>query len=207
VNLCPIFEFVRPVTFGVRLTYNRSGREVKRIIMDDYEAYKQRMAALSGAIFLFGLAALFLADAIFPAILLLIWVSAIPVLISEEGWKYGLWILLQMGIWMGGIPLLLTMNLFFPGVLVLAGSSALIVAIAPPDRLDKQHQAWRAEHLARLAAGEGKAKRKREWQDLPLPPADEDDQQDDDNDYGYADGALSGVMRPPSARAESQRKG
>jgi hypothetical protein len=99
VNLCPNFDFVRSVTFEVRLTYNRSGREVRRIIMDDYEAYKQRMAALSGAIFLFGLAALFLADAIFPAILLLIWVCAIPALIAEQGWKFGLWILLQMGCW------------------------------------------------------------------------------------------------------------
>jgi hypothetical protein len=174
--------------------------------MDDYEAYKQRMAALSGAIFLFGLAALFLADAIFPAILLLIWVAAIPVLISEQGWKFGLWILLQMGIWMGGIPLVLTINQFFPGVLVLAGLSALLVAIVPPDRLDKQHQAWRAEYLARLAADEGKVKRKREWQDFPLPPVDEDDQQDDDNDYDYTDATLSGVMRPPSAHAGPQRK-
>ena len=174
--------------------------------MDDYEAYKQRMAALSGAIFLFGLAALFLADMIFPAILLLVWVTAIPAVIAEQGWKFGLWILLQIGIWLGGIPLLLATDLFFPGVLVLAGSSALLVAIAPPDRLDKQHQAWRAEHLARLAAGEGKAKRKREWQALPLPPADEDDQPDDDTDHDDADGALSGVRMAPSARAESQHE-
>jgi hypothetical protein len=181
------------------LTYNRSGREVRRNIMDEYEVYKQRMAALSGAILLFGLAALFLADAIFPAILLLTWVAAIPVLIAEQGWKYGLWILVQMGIWLGGIPLLLMVGLFFPGVLVLAGSSALLVAIAPPDRLDKEHQIWRAEHRARLAAREGKAKRKR----LPLPPADEYDEPDDEYDE---DDTLSGVMTPPSARAESRRK-
>jgi hypothetical protein len=199
VNLCPIFDFVRSVTFEVRLTYNRSGREVRRIIMDDYEAYKQRMAALSGAIFLFGLAALFLADAIFPAILLLIWVAAIPVLVSEEGWKYGLWILVQMGIWLGGISLLLTIGLFFPGVLVLAGLSALLVAIAPPDRLDKQHQAWRAEHLARRAAREGKRKRI----PIPLPPIDEDDDLPDLDE----DDEIDDTMMVESARAESQRKG
>jgi hypothetical protein len=167
--------------------------------MDEYEVFKQRMAALSGAIFLFGLAALFLAHAIFPAILLLIWVAAVPVLIAEQGWKFGWWILLQMSIWMGGIPLLLTMNLFFPGVLVLAGSSALLVAIAPPDRLDKEHQIWREEHRARLAARQGKAKRKRDWQAFPLPPVDEDEEPDDEYDE---DGTLSGVMM----RAESRRK-
>lgn len=178
--------------------------------MDEYEVYKQRMAALSGAIFLFGLAALFLADAIFPAILLLIFVTAIPVLIAEQGWKYGGWILLQMAIWLGGIPLLLTIDLFFPGVLVLAGLSALLVAIAPPDKLDKEHQAWRAEYRARLAAGEGKAKRKRDWQDFPLPPADEDEDKVedkvDDDELDYEDGTLKRVMMSPSVRAESRRK-
>ena len=173
--------------------------------MDDYELYKQRMAALGGAIFLFGLAALFLADAIFPAILLLIFVTAIPALIAEQGWKYGGWILLQMGIWLGGIPLLLGIDLFFPGVLVLAGLSALLVAIAPPDQLDKQHQAWVEEHRALLAANEGQAKRKRDWQEFPLPPADEED--DNDDEYVEHDnGILGGVMVPPSARTESRRK-
>jgi hypothetical protein len=139
--------------------------------MDDYELFKQRMAALSGAIFLFGLAALFLADAIFPAILVLILITAIPALIAEQGWRYGLWILLQMAIWLGGMPLLFTADMIFPGVLVLAGMSALLVAIAPPDQLDKQHQAWVQE---RRSGGQGKRKRKRDWQDFPVPPVDDE---------------------------------
>jgi hypothetical protein len=127
--------------------------------MDDYELFKQRMAALSGAIFLFGLAALFLADAIFPAILVLILITAIPALIAEQGWRYGLWILLQMAIWLGGMPLLFTADMIFPGVLVLAGMSALLVAIAPPER---------------RSGGQGKRKRKRDWQDFPVPPVDDE---------------------------------
>ena len=148
--------------------------------MDDYELLKQRMGALSFAIFLFGVAALFLADAIFPAILPLIWLSLIPTVLAEQGGKYGLWILAQVGIWLGGLPLLLEMGMFFPGVLVLAGMSALLVAIAPPDKLDKEHQEW----VRRLKEGEvEKPKRQQTRGEFPLPPAayeDEDDVEDDE---------------------------
>jgi hypothetical protein len=139
--------------------------------MDDYELFKQRMAALSGAIFLFGLAVLFLAGAIFPAILVLVLITAIPPLFAEHGWRYGLWILLQMGIWLGGLPLLVTADMIFPGVLVLAGLSALLVAISPPDQLEEQRQAW---IQGRWPEGQDKRKRKREWQDFPAPPADDE---------------------------------
>jgi hypothetical protein len=90
--------------------------------------------------------------------LLLILVTAIPVVITEEG-LLGIWILAQTAIWMGGIALLYTMHWLWPGVLVLAGISALLVAIAPPDNLkDRQVQA--------RSARPAKTKRKR---DIPLP--------------------------------------
>ncbi len=147
--------------------------------MDDYETFKQRMGALTGAILLFGLAALFLTGSVFPAILLLMWVSVIPVLIAEQGWKYGLWILAQIGIWMGGLYFLIEAGRIFPGVLILAGMSALLVAIAPPDRLDREHQRW----VKQMKSGRGR-KRKRVADDLglPLPGLDEDDEDDEDDD-------------------------
>lgn len=165
--------------------------------MDDYEIFKQRMAALSGAIFLFGLAALFLLKTIFPAILVLIWITAIPAVLAEKGGRYGLWILTQAGIWLGGIPLLLETGFFFPGVLILAGMSALLVAIAPPDRLDRQHAVWLQERRERLSES-GKPKRKRDWQDLPLPPRedeDEDEAVDSHDDEPSAAGSSSQMRR------------
>jgi hypothetical protein len=163
--------------------------------MDDYEIFKQRMAALSGAIFLFGLAALFLMKTIFPAILVLIWITAIPAVLAEKGGRYGLWILTQAGIWLGGIPLLLETDFFFPGVLILAGMSALLVAIAPPDRLDRQHAVWLQERRERLEEF-GKPKRKRDWQDLPLPPREDEDEMDDiHNDEPSAAGRSSQMRR------------
>jgi hypothetical protein len=166
--------------------------------MDDYESFKQRMGALTGAILLFGLAALFLTGAVFPAILLLLWVSVFPVVLAEQGWKYGLWILVQVGIWMAGVFVLIETGQIFPGVLILAGLSALLVAIAPPDKLDRERQRWVRE----MRAGK-KGKRKRFADDLalPLPAEDEDDEIDDadpvwiDDEDDSAVGARSHARR------------
>jgi hypothetical protein len=161
--------------------------------MDDYEIFKQRMGALTGAILLFGLAALFLTNNVFPAILLLIWLSVIPVVLAEQGWKYGLWILTQVGIWMAGVFVLIEAGQIFPGVLILAGLSALLVAIAPPDRLDRERQRWVQE----MRSGQrGKRKRFSDDLALPLPTEDEDDEEPewtDDDDSTYA--ARSGARR------------
>jgi hypothetical protein len=119
----------------------------------------ERIAGISGAIFLFGLALLIWLGAVWPGILLLILVTAIPVVIAEEG-LFGIWILAQAGLWMGGIALLVTLRWLWPGVLVLAGISALLVAIAPPDTFEEQAERTRASRTAE------KPKRKR---DMPLP--------------------------------------
>ncbi|GAB4425940.1 MAG: hypothetical protein Kow00106_22350 [Anaerolineae bacterium] len=94
----------------------------------------ERMGALSGAIFLIGLAALFYLDLFWPGILLLIWLTAAPAVLAEEGWRMGLWILAQMTLYLGGLPLLIVSGLIWPGVLVLFGMSALLAALRPPSR-------------------------------------------------------------------------
>lgn len=114
----------------------------------------ERMGALSGAIFLFGLAILFALDLFWPGIFLLIWLTAAPVVLVEEGWRMGLWILAQMALYLGGLPLLIATDLIWPGIFALFGMSALLAALAPPSRLSRKQAP--------------KAKRKR---GLPLPDA------------------------------------
>jgi hypothetical protein len=133
-------------------------------MFDDSDQLKERLAAFGGAIFLFGLAALVLFDLIWPGILLLIWITSIPVLIAEKGFVFGLWLIAQSTIWLVGLPFFAAIGLLWPGVLVLGGMSALLVAIAPPDQLDRRHQRVKAE---RRIGREIMQKRKR---GLPVPP-------------------------------------
>ena len=136
-------------------------------MFDDPDALKERLAAFSGAIFLFGLAGLIMLDLVWPGILLLIWLTSIPVLMAEKGFLFGLWLILQTTIWLVGLPFFFMTGLVWPGILILAGMSALLVAIAPPDRLDRRHQRLMAE---RRLGREMMQKRKR---GLPVPPASE----------------------------------
>lgn len=101
----------------------------------------ERMGALSGAIFLFGLAILFTLDLFWPGIFLLIWLTAAPAVLVEEGWRMGLWILAQMALYLGGIPWLLAAGLIWPGIFILFGMSALLAALAPPSRLSRRQPA------------------------------------------------------------------
>ena len=64
----------------------------------------ERMGALSGALFLFGLAWLFLTNFFWPGIMYLVWLTAIPTLIAENGWGKGLWLSAQAGIYLIGLP-------------------------------------------------------------------------------------------------------
>ncbi len=97
----------------------------------------ERVAIFSSALFLFGLAGLIMLHLVWPWILLLIFLMAVPVAIAEEGWRMGLWIMAQTMLWLGGIAFLIWVHLVWPGVLVLMGMSALIVAIAPPDKVQE----------------------------------------------------------------------
>jgi len=133
-------------------------------MFDDPDALKERLAAFSGAIFLFGLAGLIMLDLVWPGILLLIWLTSIPVLVAEKGFLFGLWLILQTTIWLVGLPFFFMTGLVWPGILILAGMSALLVAIAPPDRLDQRHQRLMAE---RRLGREMMQKRKR---GLPVSP-------------------------------------
>ena len=114
-------------------------------MFDDPDALKQRLVAFSGAIFLFGFAFLVLINFIWPGLLLLIWFVSIPLLLAEKGFLYGLWLIAQATIWMIGLPFFLFTRMIWPGILVLSGMSALLVAIAPPDKLDQRHQRLMAE--------------------------------------------------------------
>jgi hypothetical protein len=148
------------------------------------EDMSDRMGALSGAVFLIGLAVLFYLDLFWPGILPLIWLTAAPAILAEEGWWKGLWILAQMGLYLLGLPWLIAADLIWPGIFILFGLSALLAALLPPDRPSHQPDV--------------KLKRKRgqplydgelplsDTEELPLPewwtgeaeafPADEDDE-------------------------------
>jgi hypothetical protein len=118
-----------------------------------------------GAVFLFGLAGLFFLNILWPGILVLIWLTAFPILLAEHGWL-GFWIAIQTTIWLLGLPFLFMTHLLWPGILVLAGCSALLTAVFHPSDLDRANQMRRAEMQRRYASQQAKEKRKR---GLPLP--------------------------------------
>jgi hypothetical protein len=162
--------------------------------LEEFEAFKERIAILSGAFFLFGLAGLFMIDGVWPGILPLIGLTAIPILWTETGWRMTLWLVVQMAIWLGGLPLLFAADFFFPGVLILAGLSTLVVAIAQPDDLEERHKEWLRE---RYSAEGSKPKRKaKRVAAIPVPPdadhaSPDDDWIEDEDDLeaeaGYAE--------------------
>jgi hypothetical protein len=151
---------------------------------DKYSNLQERLGALCGAIFLFGLAFLFRYDMIWPGILPLILITAMPLAILESGLWFGLWILVQTAIWLIGLPLLIMSDFIWPGILVLAGISALVVAIAPPDKLQAQGAARRHQRVAAE-----KSKRKR---GLPVPPSAIDDDPDDEDAASLAASLATG---------------
>ncbi len=156
----------------------------------------ERVGVLSGAFFLFGLAALVWLDAVWPGILVLIGLTALPILLVEEGLLMTLWIGTQMSLWLVGLPLLIRAGKVWPGVLVLAGLSAVIVALVNPDDLQKRHKARLAGRTADPYFG--KAKR-----GIPVPGqyADDDDLLDDEcDDWNDED-----EDAPPSARRSGHR--
>lgn len=153
----------------------------------DHSNLQERLGALCGAIFLFGLAILFQYDLIWPGILPLILITAMPLAILESGLLFGLWLLTQTAIWLIGLPVLIVYDFIWPGVLVLAGLSALIVAMAPPDKLQAQGAAQRPQRIAALTGQKSKRKR-----GLPVPPPVQDDALDDDEADSLASLVASG---------------
>jgi hypothetical protein len=154
---------------------------------DKYSSIQERLGALCGAIFLFGLAFLFRYDRVWPGILPLILITALPLAILESGLWFGLWILVQTAIWLIGLPLLIMSDFIWPGILVLGGMSALVVAIAPPDKLQARGAARRHQRVAALT-GE-KSKRKR---GLPVPPSAIADDPDDEDAASLAASLATG---------------
>ncbi|MBI5960915.1 MAG: hypothetical protein HY866_19405 [Chloroflexi bacterium] len=140
---------------------------------DDHDVVQERIGLLSGAIFLFGLAALFQFDLIWPGILPLLFITSVPPIFFELGWKFGLWVMMQTALWLVGVPVLIVNDLIWPGVLMLAGTSALLAAIVSPTKLDAQNQQRKAAR--REPHRKEKAKR------LAIPvPFEDDDQPDQD---------------------------
>lgn len=142
---------------------------------NNHAAMSERIGAFTGAFFLFGLAALFMTNTIWPGILVLFALTPIPILIHEEG-IFAFWIIAQATIWLLGLPLLISMGLVWPGVLMLAGSSALLVGIAPPDKL----QATAHERRAQRRAGRKHKRDEKAKRELPLPVQDGDWIDDED---------------------------
>jgi len=96
--------------------------------------HKEQAHAITGAVWLFGLAALFYTGLWWPGIMFVIGISAII-----EGLIAGQkWYALQGGAWMIGIGLwaLLDFQLWF--LFVVLGISTLVGAFAPPPMLDKK---------------------------------------------------------------------
>jgi hypothetical protein len=151
---------------------------------NNHDAMSERIGAFTGAFFLFGLAALFMTNTIWPGILVLLVLTPIPILIHEEG-LFAFWILGQTSIWLLGLPLLISMGLIWPGILVLAGLSALLVGIAPPDKIQAKAHERRAQRRRTMS------KRKRDeiptWlaeddkskRELPLPDGNWIDDEDE----------------------------
>lgn len=110
---------------------------------DNRDLRKTRMGALAGALFLFGLALVIWLDILIPGIFAVLWVTVIPPLLADKGWRYTLWLLMHLAAWFGGIGYMLAAGSLWPGILVLAGVSALLVAIAPPEHLEVLHEAER----------------------------------------------------------------
>lgn len=156
----------------------------------------ERIAILSGAFFLFGLAALISLGAVWPGIMLLIILTSLPILLVEVGWRMTLWLGVQMGIWLAGIPFLIALGRIWPGILVLAGLSTLVVAFANPDDLQKAHK---AQLTRKHSPYRTKAKR-----GIPVPPALDDDDildlqpfglDDEDDDDEWDDDDHNAVLR------------
>ncbi len=141
--------------------------------MDDQST--DRVAMLSGAFFLFGLAALFMLDWAWPGALLLLGIAALPIMLKEEGLLMTLWMAAQMVIWLGGIPVLMALGLLWPGVLILAGLSAVVVAVAPPDDLKKRQ------------AGTFRGRKRKSKRALPLPPDEDAIPDEDEADAWYTE--------------------
>jgi hypothetical protein len=135
-----------------------------------HDSMSERIGALTGAFFMFGLAALFMTHAFWPGILVLLAMTPIPILIHEKG-IFAFWIIAQMVIWLLGIPLLLMTHTIWPGILILAGLSALLVGIFPPDKLDAKAE----ERKRRRQAGVDKIKHKRVSLDDLIAAAQDDD--------------------------------
>ncbi len=139
----------------------------------------EQVAVFSGALFLFGLYALFATHLIFPGILFLLWLISVPILLVEEGWM-GVWISAQSTLWLLGLGFLLWAGILFPAVLLLAGFSALIVAVAPPDKVERHKFAW---PFSMLVEQPEKQKAKRH---LPMPEQDEPEESDEIEYYEEA---------------------
>lgn len=122
----------------------------------------ETVSLYAGAFFMFGLAALFMTHTIWPGILILIFLTSVPILLTESGWL-GVWIIAQTALWLIGLPLMIVSGIIFPGIFILIGLSVLLVAIAPPEKMEQLNKRNHAEY---------KAKRKR---DMPLPDVDEED--------------------------------
>ncbi len=144
---------------------------------NDGPSITERVALFMAAMFLFGLAVLFMLNLVWPGILVLVWLTVIPILLVDQGWL-GLWVVAQMTIWMIGLPFLVATNFIFPGILVLAGASTLLTAIAHPSKLDEMNKQRRAME---------KVKRKRT---LPVPPdafhAGDTDPDDENDEYDWS---------------------
>ena len=135
-----------------------------------HDSMNERIGALTGAFFMFGLAALFMTHSIWPGILVLLAITPIPILIHEKG-IFAFWIIGQMVIWLLGFPLLITTGMVWPGILILAGLSALLVGLFPPDKLDAKAE----ERKRHRQAGGEKVKRKRVSLDDLIAAAQNDD--------------------------------
>ena len=101
------------------------------------------LAAAGGMIMLIGIVILLVWDAVafWPWLLAVIGLSSLPVGVVRGGIPAGL----LPAAWLIGLAALFAAGLFWPGILVLSGMSALLIAIAPPDKLDQRHQRLMAE--------------------------------------------------------------
>jgi len=116
-------------------------------LQNSFDTGTLRLVALSGAIACLGLAFGLVTWTPWPVVLLVVmWMASVPLLLAGLGWL-GVWLVVQGFLWLGGLAFMIATGTGFPGDvflggLILAGLSALIVALVPPTVAARHRSAW-----------------------------------------------------------------
>jgi hypothetical protein len=95
---------------------------------------KEALEGASGGIMLIGIGVLFLLDAFWPGILVVIGLASLPGSVARKGF----WAGIQSFVWLAGLAVLFATDTFWPGILILIGVSILAGAVVRPPMLEEK---------------------------------------------------------------------